>query len=119
MAVYVDDMRAKYRRMVMCHMVADTELELHFMADKIGVARRWFQQTVSGPHYDICLSKKSRAVALGAVQITQRQCAAICWCKRNKVEYKGPADAVLQFKANFLGVMYAASSEPRLGTSKR
>lgn len=96
MAVYVDDMRAKYRRMKMCHMVADTEVELHFMADKIGVARRWFQQTMSGPHYDICLSKKGRAIALGAVQITQRECAAICWCKRMKLPYTSPADAKVQ-----------------------
>lgn len=98
MAVYVDDMRAKYRRMVMCHMIADTVLELHFMADNIGVARRHFQQTKSGPHYDICLSYKSRAVARGAIQITQREAAAIMWCQRFGLKYDSPAHAKVQLK---------------------
>jgi hypothetical protein len=58
MTVYVDDMRARYGRMVMCHMVADTEAELHAMADRIGVARRWYQ----GDHYDVCLAKRALAL---------------------------------------------------------
>jgi hypothetical protein len=63
-------MQAKFGRMVMCHMIADTEAELHAMAAKIGVARRWYQ----GDHYDVCLSKRTKAVMLGAQQITCRDC---------------------------------------------
>lgn len=69
MTIYVDDVRHAYGRMKMCHLWADTDAELHEMARKIGVARRWFQ----GPpksrwnHYDICISKKKQAIALGAV----------------------------------------------------
>lgn len=73
MAVYVDNMRAPYGRLIMCHMLADTDDELHAMADRIGVARRWHQ----GDHYDICLSKRALAVAAGAVEISMRQAGAM------------------------------------------
>ena len=76
MAVYVDDMRAKFGRMIMCHMLADTPAELHAMADKIGVARKWFQATASTPHYDIALSKRAFAVAYGAVEVMGRSAFA-------------------------------------------
>ena len=69
MTVFVDDMRAKYGRMVMSHMMADSEAELHAMADRIGIARRWYQ----GDHYDICQDKRRLAVSFGAVEITQRE----------------------------------------------
>jgi len=62
-------MRAKFRRMIMCHMIADTEEELHAMAQRIGVARRHYQ----GDHYDICLQMREMAVCFGAQQITWRQ----------------------------------------------
>lgn len=79
MTVYVDDMKAKFGRMVMCHMLADTDEELHAMAAKIGVARRWWQspEKTSGSHYDIALSMRAKAVALGAVEITWRQAGAM------------------------------------------
>jgi uncharacterized protein YerC len=64
--------------MTMCHMIADTEAELHAMADRIGVARRWHQ----GDHYDICLSKRALAVAAGAREITWRQAGFITMVRR-------------------------------------
>ena len=73
MSVYVDDMAARFRRMVMCHMLADTEDELHAMAGRIGVARRWHQ----GDHYDICLAKRALAIGAGAIEITQREAVEI------------------------------------------
>lgn len=78
MTVYVDDMRAPFGRMVMCHMLADTDDELHAMADRIGVARRWHQgPPAHDSHYDISLSKRALAVQAGAVEITYRQCATM------------------------------------------
>ena len=68
MSVYVDAMRAPYRGMVMCHMLADSLDELHAMADAIGVQRRWFQNKRT-PHYDICLSKRALALKFGAVEL--------------------------------------------------
>lgn len=69
MAVYVDSAFLRYRRMFMCHMLADTLDELHAMADTIGVARRHFQADASTPHYDICKSKRAMAVHRGAIEI--------------------------------------------------
>jgi hypothetical protein len=63
-------MNAPFRRMKMCHMIATTDQELHAMAKAIGVARRWYQ----GDHYDICLSMKAKALSLGALEITWRDC---------------------------------------------
>jgi len=78
LTVYVDDMRAKYRRMIMCHMIADTDEELRTMAQKIGVRQKWHQ----GDHFDICLEMRARAVSLGAVEITHRQCAAMNFARK-------------------------------------
>lgn len=77
MTVYVDDMRAEFvvrgRRMVFCHMVADTSEELHAMATRIGVAHRWLQHGgTPAEHFDICLSKRALAVKAGAQEVTQR-----------------------------------------------
>jgi len=97
MSVYVDDMRAKFRRMVMCHMIADTEPELHEMAAKIGVARRWHQ----GDHYDICLSKRALAVKNGAKEITWLEAAEKCRSRRSALRELAKREGRLA--APFLG----------------
>lgn len=78
--VYVDNMRARFGRMVMCHMVADTEDGLHRMAEAIGVARKWYQgpPVTRWPHYDIALSKRAAALRMGAVEIDRRDSPAVC-----------------------------------------
>lgn len=83
MSVYVDDMRASFGRMVMCHMIADTTEELLAMADKIGVQRKWIQK--AGTHYehfDIALNKRALAVQHGAIEITWREAGQKCRAKR-------------------------------------
>jgi Protein of unknown function (DUF4031) len=86
MTVYVDDMHVyrmgQFRGMKMSHMIADTEAELHAMADAIGVARRWYQRD----HYDICKSKRARALQLGAVSVTLRQLGRMVLLKRRTGE---------------------------------
>ena len=73
MAVYIDDMRAPFGRMVMCHMIADSTDELLAMADRIGVARRWLQYPgTPKEHFDIALSKRALAVKAGAVEVDWR-----------------------------------------------
>lgn len=73
MSVYVDDMRASYGRLIMCHMGADTTEELLAMADKIGVQRKWLQHAGTRmEHFDIALSKRTLAVQHGAIEVSQR-----------------------------------------------
>jgi hypothetical protein len=101
--VYVDDMRAKYRRMVMCHMIADTDAELHEMAARIGVRRRWHQYPPEhDSHYDICLAMRRTAVAAGAIEITWRQAGAMIVRRRLTGQLGAPEDAVAWHKV-FLG----------------
>lgn len=74
MSVYIDKMNAQYGRMIMCHMLADTEEELLDMAEKIGVNKKWHQYPGTyKSHFDICLAKKKMALELGAVEIDKRE----------------------------------------------
>lgn len=83
MTVYVDDMRARYGRMRMCHMLADSDEELHEMASRIGVARRWHQKAgTPHSHYDICMSKRAIAVKFGAVEVTRKGVVAAIRARR-------------------------------------
>ena len=83
MTVYVDAMEAQFGRMIMCHMLADTDEELHQMANKIGVNKKWHQKEgTPHSHYDICLSKRKLAIILGAVEITSEELVALIRHKR-------------------------------------
>lgn len=58
-----------------CHMLADSENELHEFAAKIGMKRSWFQSGdgCSVPHYDLVASKRKLAVKAGAVEVDRRE----------------------------------------------
>ena len=76
--VYVDNMNAKYGRMNMCHMIADTHEELVIMASDIGVQQKWIQYAGTGKeHFDICRIKRAKAIELGAKQVTSKEIVAI------------------------------------------
>jgi hypothetical protein len=68
----------EFRRMKMSHMMADTDDELHAMAQRIGLKREWFQ----GDHYDVSITVRQKAVAAGAVEITLREMAQFAKMKR-------------------------------------
>lgn len=89
MRVYVDDAIHPFGRMIMCHMFSPDLEALHSMANRIGVARKWFQDPhtmpkVSWPHYDIAKSKRSLAVSLGAVECDKYQMIAMSAIILNK-----------------------------------
>lgn len=77
-------------------MLADTDAELHAMADMIGVARRWWQSpdTTAGSHYDICLAKRAVALRLGAQPVTTRQLAAMNALRRETGKLGAPETAL-------------------------
>ncbi|NKF21561.1 DUF4031 domain-containing protein [Solimonas marina] len=86
MTVYVDNMKAAFGRMVMCHMAADTTEELLAMADQIGVARKWIQRAgTCYEHFDICMSKRALAVQAGAVECSMRDIGLLIRRKREAV----------------------------------
>lgn len=99
MTVYVDNMRARFGRMVMCHMIADTEEELHAMARRIGVKLRWYQ----GDHYDICLAKRALAVQHGAVEVTMRQIGCMAMRRRATGRLGSPDEAIEWVRNTFVG----------------
>lgn len=97
MAVFVDDafIPASVRnggRMVTsrwCHLSADTQEELHDLAQRIGLRRSWFQIPKSGGkpsapdsrsgqnwHYDVTESRRAAAIAAGAVPLSRREFSA-------------------------------------------
>lgn len=100
MAVYVDDVNIPYRRMIMCHMIADTDDELHNMAQHIGVQRKHWQSPDkhSTSHYDICREMKQKAILAGAIPITAKQAAAMTRRRRVEGILGNPNDAIQWYK---------------------
>lgn len=76
MSVYIDNMNAPYRGMIMCHLIADTQHELLEIVDKIGVQKKWIQyKDTPLEHFDISLAKKALALKAGAKEIGWREYA--------------------------------------------
>lgn len=80
MAVYVDESfeatpenaQARRHGTSWCHMIADTDEELHAIARKLGLKHSYFQHDPRCPwrnHYDLVPSKRRKAIELGAVSI--------------------------------------------------
>ncbi len=89
MTTYVDDMRAHLGRMIMCHMIADSDTELLVMVDKIGVHRRWHQYPgTPRSHFDICLTKRELAVKAGAIEISRKELGRILLAPRRRKRLK-------------------------------
>lgn len=73
MSVYIDKLRNYSGKGQWCHMIADTPDELHLMADRIGMKRQWFQNHPKHPHYDLRPSMRKKAIANGAVELSDRE----------------------------------------------
>ena len=73
MSCYVDAVRdypgAGLRYSRFCHLLADTRDELHAMADRLGMPRRYFQDHPWRWHYDLPEPLHDLALELGAVEL--------------------------------------------------
>lgn len=74
-----------------CHLIADTEEELHAMAAKVGMKRSWFQKggRAEMPHYDLVASRRKKAVEFGAIEIERKQICEHLEAYRQSLKPKG------------------------------
>lgn len=75
MAVYVDDAIWPYAGRRWCHLLADSDDELHRFAVLLGLKLSSYQgpPRTTKSHYDITAFERDRALRLGAVAITREQ----------------------------------------------
>lgn len=74
MTVYVDDADWRWRGQLWCHLASLDLDELHQMAQRIGLQRKWFQSPPQAkwPHYDTIARRRAEAIKLGAVPISNQ-----------------------------------------------
>jgi hypothetical protein len=86
MTCYVDTVRAYpnagLRFTDYCHLLADTQEELHAMAAELGIPRRAFQDHPWRWHYDLPAHLRPEAVRLGAVEVTMHAIGALIRARR-------------------------------------
>ena len=87
MAVYVDWMQPTIRNKNWpyregCHLMADTEEELHDFAILLRLERNWFQPHPIHPHYDLTFRKRRAAILNGAIEVDSK------WYREKRKERK-------------------------------
>jgi hypothetical protein len=71
MAIYVDEIKI-HPSGEWCHLMADSDEELHTFAAKLGMSRSWVHHhrgRVDVLHYDLRPSKRALAIQLGATEV--------------------------------------------------
>jgi hypothetical protein len=73
MATYVDFTRM-HNSGEWCHMIADTDEEMHAMAGRVGIGRGRLHISSSGiAHYDLRPYQRELVISYGALEITSRE----------------------------------------------
>jgi hypothetical protein len=54
---------------------------LHAFAASIGLKREWFQNRLTGYHYDVTRGKRGAAIRAGAVPVTMRELATMMFSR--------------------------------------
>ena len=71
MTVYVDEI-TRHPSGEWCHLMADTDEELHIFAARLGLSRGWVDHhrgRVDVLHYDLRPSKRALAIQMGAIEV--------------------------------------------------
>jgi len=78
-AVYVDEPLWSWQGRKWCHLMADTQEELHRFAFGLGLQLSSYQgpPKTSAPHYDITGFERDRAVRMGALAVSRREIVAL------------------------------------------
>lgn len=85
MAVYVDDAIWPWRGDLWCHLMADTDEELHAFGERLGLKRIWLQHRPARPwldHYDLPGYGRDQAIELGAIPVERREIVELIRRKR-------------------------------------
>ena len=89
MTCYVDSLlaypNAGLRFTEFCHLLADDRDELHEMADRLGMPRRFFQDHPWRWHYDLPAPLRDQAVRYGAREITRTAVGALLRARREQM----------------------------------
>lgn len=99
-----------------CHMFADEAdcLELHEMAQKIGLKREWFQRG----HYDLVPTKRAMAIRLGAVEVDDARSVEIWKMHRLTAQIKAPStEAAAAYLLDRAGQYDANDASPSIVTA--
>lgn len=79
MAVYVDDAIWHWQGRKWCHLLADSEEELHGFAASLGIHRSSYQgpPRTGKPHYDLTAWERRRAIARGAIACSRQEIVGV------------------------------------------
>ena len=58
---------------IWCHMWADSVEELIDFALSLGMKREWLQKSEKFPHFDLVPTRRARAIAKGAVEMSIKE----------------------------------------------
>ncbi len=67
-----------------CHLFTDAIdlTELHKVAEKIGMKRKWFQNHSDHPHYDLTESRRAAAILAGAKEVSFKEAVLVIRSRR-------------------------------------
>lgn len=93
--IYVDQLRdwgwiLRGKRIMSCHLIADTEAELHPFAQRLSLKHAWFQGK-SVPHYDLTSNKRALALKYGAKALSNHDFVQIYQSKSRKANHEWSA----------------------------